>query len=314
MVCFDFYLNETTRHADYILPPASPLESVEYDLAFSLLAVRNVAHFSPALFDPSPDTRHDWEALAGLATRLVERRGVRGRIAAAALRTAVKALGAEGLLDVMVRLGPYGHAAGASALVDRALGRTRPSRAEGVPAAGLTLKAHPHGLDLGPLLPRLPERLFTADKRIRLVHDVYVADLERLRARGDASSEPPDALVLIGRRHLRSNNSWMHNSRRLVKGKSRCTLMIHPADAADQGLEDGATAVVSSRAGEVQLPVEITEALMPGVVSIPHGWGHHRDGLGWSTAEAHAGVSANDVTDERQGIAYPEPRPSTASP
>jgi len=328
MVCFDFYLNETTRHADYILPPASPLESVEYDLAFSLLAVRNVAHFSRALFDPPPDTRHDWEALAGLATRLLERRGMRGRIAATALQTAVKALGAEGLLDVMVRLGPYGHAAGASALVDRALGHTGPFRAvwrralalarggpwgravpavggalpEGVRATGLTLKtlkAHPHGLDLGPLLPRLPERLFTADKRIKLVHDLYVADLERLRARQNERPDSGNGLVLIGRRHLRSNNSWMHNSRRLVKGRSRCTLMIHPTDAADRGLEQGATAVVSSRAGEVQLPVEITEALMPGVVSIPHGWGHHRDGLGWSTAEAHAGVSANDVTDER---------------
>jgi anaerobic selenocysteine-containing dehydrogenase len=173
---------------------------------------------------------------------------------------------------------------------------------EGVPATGLTLKtlkAHPHGLDLGPLLPRLPERLFTADKRIKLVHDLYVADLERLRARRNGHPKSRNELVLIGRRHLRSNNSWMHNSRRLVKGKSRCTLMIHPADAADRGLEEGATAVVSSRAGEVQLPVEITEALMPGVVSIPHGWGHHRDGLGWSTAQAHAGVSANDVTDER---------------
>jgi anaerobic selenocysteine-containing dehydrogenase len=278
MVCFDFYVNETTRHADYILPPASPLESVEYDLAFSLLAVRNVAHFSPALFDPPPGTRQDWEALAGLATRLLERRGVPGRIAATAFQATVKALGAERLLDVLLRLGPYG-----------------PFRAGWRRGLTLkTLKAHPHGLDLGPLVPRLPERLFTADKRIKLVHDIYVADLERLR---DGRRE--NGLVLIGRRHLRSNNSWMHNSRRLVKGKSRCTLMIHPADAAERGLDEGATAVVSSVAGEVRLPVEITDALMPGVVSIPHGWGHHRDGLGWSTAAAHAGVSANDVTDER---------------
>jgi anaerobic selenocysteine-containing dehydrogenase len=258
LVCFDFYRNETTRHADYILPPPSPLESVEYDLAFSLLAVRDVARFSPALFDPPPGTRQDWEALAGLATRLLRGRGVRGRIAAAVLHTAVKRLGAEGLLDVMLRLGPH-HVS---------LKR---------------LKAAPHGLDLGPLRPRLPKRLYTPGKRIELVHDVYVADLERLRA-----ARPRDGLVLIGRRHLRSNNSWMHNSRRLVKGKSRCTLMIHPADAAHRGLSDGAIAVVSSRAGEIRLPAEITEALMPGVVSIPHGWGPD-----------HAGVSANDVTDER---------------
>ena len=141
------------------------------------------------------------------------------------------------------------------------------------------MKAHPHGLDLGPLVPRLPKRLFTADKRVQLVHDIYVADLERLRAQ---RSEP--GLVLIGRRHVRSNNSWMHNHRRLVKGKSRCTLMIHPVDAADRGLAEGATAVVSSRSGEVRLPVELTETLMPGVVSIPHGWSQ---------------ASANDVTDER---------------
>jgi anaerobic selenocysteine-containing dehydrogenase len=254
LVCFDLYLNETTRHADYILPPASPLESAEYDLAFSLLAVRDVARFSPALFDPPPGARHDWEALAGLAARLLRGRGPGGRLAALALRT-VKP---ERLLDLMLRLGPH---------------RLTLAR----------LKAHPHGLDLGPLQPRLPKRLYTPDKRIQLVHAVYVADLERLRAARSANG-----LVLIGRRHLRSNNSWMHNSRRLVKGKRRCTLMIHPADAAERGLADGATAVVSSRAGEVRLPVEITEALMPGVVSIPHGWGPD-----------HAGVSANDVTDER---------------
>jgi anaerobic selenocysteine-containing dehydrogenase len=174
---------------------------------------------------------------------------------------------------------------------------------DGVPATGLTLntlKAHPHGLDLGPLVPRLPERLFTPDKRINLVHEIYLADLERLREQRAARADSGDGLVLIGRRHLRSNNSWMHNSRRLVKGKSRCTLMINPADAAARELEDGATAVVSSRAGEVRLPVEITDAVMPGVVSIPHGWGHHRAGLGWSTAHAHAGVSVNDVTDERR--------------
>jgi anaerobic selenocysteine-containing dehydrogenase len=248
-VCFDFYRNETTRHADYILPPPSPLECAEYDVVFSLLAVRNVANFSPALFAAPPGARQDWEALAGLTTRLLARRGVRGRIAATALHAAVKTLGAEGVLDLMLRLGPH----------------------------RLTLKklkAHPHGLDLCPLQPRLPKRLSTRDKRIKLVHDLYLADLERLERTGAA-----DGLVLIGRRHLRTNNSWM-----VAKGKSRCTLMIHPADAADRGLADGATARVSSRAGEVEIPVEITDALMPGVVSIPHGWGEH---------------SANDVTDEQ---------------
>jgi anaerobic selenocysteine-containing dehydrogenase len=166
-----------------------------------------------------------------------------------------------------------------------------------VPRTGLTLaelRKHPHGMDLGPLEPRLPERLFTANGRIALVHDIYVEDVARLRAARPAA----DALVLIGRRHLRSNNSWMHNSTRLVKGKSRCTLMIHPEDAQARGLTDGATAVVRSRVGEVQLAVECSDAMMPGVVSVPHGWGHHREGTAWSVAEAHAGVSANDLTDD----------------
>jgi anaerobic selenocysteine-containing dehydrogenase len=162
-----------------------------------------------------------------------------------------------------------------------------------------TLKRHPHGLDLGPLQPRFPERLYTPGKRIRLVPEIYAAELSRLRAANSNGNGHRDGLVLIGRRHVRSNNSWMHNSTRLVKGKSRCTLMIHPDDASARGLQDGATAVVASRVGEVSLPVEVTDVVMPGVVSIPHGWGHDRDGTGWSTARAHAGVSANDITDER---------------
>jgi anaerobic selenocysteine-containing dehydrogenase len=152
-------------------------------------------------------------------------------------------------------------------------------------------------VDLGPLQPRLPQRLYTDDKRIRLVDPIYAADLKRLRASRDAGS---DGLVLIGRRHLRSNNSWMHNSPRLVKGPPRCTLMIHPDDAAARGLQDGATAVVRSRAGEVRVPVEVTDGVMPGVVSMPHGWGHDREGVGWTVAAAHAGVSVNDVTDDRR--------------
>ena len=207
----------------------------------------------------------------------------------------------------VARGGPWGRAV-------PAVGGALP---EGVPAAGLTLKtlkAHPHGLDLGPLLPRLPERLFTADKRVKLVHDLYVADLERLRTRRNERPDARNGLVLIGRRHLRSINSWMHNSRRLVKGKSRCTLMIHPADAADRGLEQGATAVVSSRAGEVQLPVEITEALMPGVVSIPHAGPITATGSA-AVRPRHTRASAQ-TTSPTSGtwIAYPEPRPSTTSP
>ncbi|WP_354699002.1 dimethyl sulfoxide reductase DmsA [Paraconexibacter sp. AEG42_29] len=325
MVCFDFYLTETTRHADYILPPTGPLESPEYDLVLNVVTVRDVAHFSPALFDKPEGARYDWEALVGLTTRLLAR-GPGGRRARAAGRfygALYERLGATGMLDLALRTGPYGQPAAAVALLDKALGRTGPTRAawglltrslgrsplarftappvtplpDSVPRTGLTLdvlKAHPHGLDLGPLQPRLPARLFTPDKRVPLVHDLYTADLERLRA-----VPPADGLVLIGRRHLRSNNSWMHNSRRLVKGRSRCTLMIHPEDASARGLADGDTATVASRSGAIDVPVEVTDDLMPGVVSIPHGWGHHREGTGWTTAEAHAGVSVNDITDDR---------------
>jgi anaerobic selenocysteine-containing dehydrogenase len=267
------------------------------------------------MVEPPAGSRHDWEALGGLMTRLLARgaRGRKGVVAGKVWERLLPRLGAEGLLDLGLRFGPYGHPAGAIAMLDRVFGRVpfaatgwrrllarlhQPARLpDGVPAGGLTLKflkSKPHGFDLGPLQPRLPERLFTPDKRVQLVDPIYAADLERLRAnRPDA-----DSLVLIGRRHLRSNNSWMHNSKRLVKGKTRCTLMIHPDDAASRGLEDGATAIVSSRAGEIALPAEVTDNVMRGVVSVPHGWGHHREGVGWSTASANAGVSVNDITDE----------------
>jgi len=309
MVCFDQYVTETSRHADYILPPQSPLESEEYDVALNLLATRNHAQYSEPLFDPPAGALTDFEALAGLTTRLMigrgGRDGVRGRI----LKAVLGRLGASGILDLGLRTGPYGHPAAAWQLIGRgplkALGLKLPPSARidleklppDVPRTGLTLaelKNHPHGIDLGALQSRLPERLFTDDGRITLVHDLYVQDVERLKASRDA---PAGGLVLIGRRHLRSNNSWMHNSRRLVKGKDRCTLLIHPDDAAARDLQDGALATVRSRVGEVTITVEVSDTMMPGVVSIPHGWGHHREGTGWSTAEAHAGVSANDVTD-----------------
>jgi anaerobic selenocysteine-containing dehydrogenase len=279
------------------------------------------------MFEPPEGARHDWQALAGLTVRLHAGRGLRGRAAGRALGMVVERLGAEGLLDVMIRSGPYGHGASFARALEQAMGATGVTRAawqrlsalvtrgpwrgllappssqrpEGARATGLTLrtlKAHPHGLDLGPLERRLPERLFTPGKRIRLVPEIYLAELERLRAAGEDSVPGTDDLVLIGRRQVRSNNSWMHNSARLVKGKSRCTLMIHPRDATSRGLEDGESAIVSSRVGEVRLPVEVTEAMMPGVVSIPHGWGHDREDSGWRTARAHPGVSANDITDD----------------
>ena len=284
MVSIDPYLNETTRHAHLILPPVSPLERGHYDLIFHQLAVRNTARYAPPLFTPPPDSRHDWQILLGLQHRLAMRRArrrPRALLRAALTHAALRRLGPEGLLDLGLRLGPYG------------LGR-----------GGLNLKKlrnAPHGIDLGPLQPCLPDRLRTRDKRIALAPDVLVADLARLAEAFPADGAHTDAgsLLLIGRRHLRSNNSWMHNVPMLMRGRSRCTLLVHPEDAQRLGLADGAEARVSSRTGEVIAPVEISSDVMPGTVSLPHGFGHHRDGSRQRVAAEHAGVSINDITDHQ---------------
>jgi len=286
MAAIDFYINETTRHAHIILPPTSSLERGHYDLAFHLLAVRNTAKFSPALFQTDGETRPDWEIFLELQTRM-EHDGVVGNLLGGLKRKVVKLFfGPERLLDLGLRFGPYG-------------GKLNPF------SRGLTLrklKAAPHGIDLGPLIPCLPERLRTSDKQIDLAPDVLVQDVERVKAKFDRSSLPSNGnLLLIGRRQLRSNNSWMHNSQRLVKeqlGKSRCTILMHPADAAQRDLSQGQNVSVRSRVGSVVVPIEISEEMMPGVVSIPHGWGHDRDGVQLEVAQQHAGGSLNDVTDD----------------
>ena len=160
------------------------------------------------------------------------------------------------------------------------------------------LKAQPHGIDLGPLQPQLPAGLHHRDKRIHLDTDFFLADLDRLQALLD-DSHSREQTLLIGRRHVRSNNSWMHNSQRLVKGKPRCTAQIHPRDAARMGLNDGQNLRITSRVGSIVLPAEVTDQIMPGVVSVPHGWGHQRDGVQLRVAQEHAGVSVNDLTDEQ---------------
>jgi anaerobic selenocysteine-containing dehydrogenase len=159
------------------------------------------------------------------------------------------------------------------------------------------LLASKHGVDLGPLAPNLLRRLATADRRLQLAPAMYLRDLARAAA---VLREPVPELVLIGRRHVRSNNSWLHNSQRLVKGKARCTLLMHPDDAARRGVQDGATVRLHSRVGEVQVPAELTTDVMPGVVSLPHGWGHDRDGIRLSVASRHAGVSLNDLVDDQR--------------
>ncbi|MCX5743772.1 MAG: molybdopterin oxidoreductase family protein [Proteobacteria bacterium] len=275
MVSIDPYLNETTRHAHVILPPASPLERSHYDLALNAFAVRNVAKYSPATFARPADARHDWEICLALWTRL--RLGGAGKLAAAALGT----LGPEAIVAIGLRLGPHGLRRGRGGL----------SLAK--------LVAQPHGVDLGPLEPRLPGRLATADRRVHLAPAVYLADLARLDATAAqlGTVATGQGLVLIGRRHLRSNNSWMHNTPRLVKGPVRCTMLIHPDDAAARGLVDGAPARVATARGAIELPVEISDEVMRGVVSIPHGWGHDRAGTRLGVAAAVPGVSVNDILD-----------------
>ncbi|PWR25020.1 molybdopterin-dependent oxidoreductase [Zavarzinia aquatilis] len=260
MVSVDFFVNETTRHADIILPPCSPLERGHYDLAFLTLAVRNVARWSDPLFEKPEGALHDWEVLAGIAEAF----------AAATGQDAPHMMSPEMLVDMGLQVGPY----------DLDLGR---------------LRAAPHGVDLGPLRPSLPERLLTASGRIEAAPAGCLADLPRLMA---AAGER-HALVLIGRRHVRSNNSWMNNSQRLIKGPIRNRLQMHPADMELRQIRSGQTVAITSRIGEVRIEVEASEDVMPGVVCLPHGWGQGtRDGVRLSVAKGAGGVSFNDLSDE----------------
>jgi anaerobic selenocysteine-containing dehydrogenase len=283
LVAIDPYLNETSRLAHVVLPPTSVLERSHYDLAFNLLAVRNVAKFSEPLFPRGDDQRHDWEICLELWARLG---GPVTRAARKVAKAGLRRLGPEGALDLMLRAGPYGLRRGKRSLS----------------LAGL--RAAPHGLDLGPLEPRLPERLQTTPRRLHLAPPPFLADLPRLERRfpsaaaSVAAAPASRGLVLIGRRQLRSNNSWMHNTERLVKGPDRCTVLIHPDDATPRGLTTGSRAAVATPTGQIYLPVEVTDDIMPGVVSVPHGWGHDRAGARLRVAAAHPGASLNDITDD----------------
>jgi anaerobic selenocysteine-containing dehydrogenase len=276
MVAIDWYLNETTRLADVILPPTAHLERSQYDLLFLSFAVHNTAKYSPAVFDRGPDQRHDWEICIELLARTVRVPIVGGLVRRLLLRS-----GPEGTLAMALATGPHGLLRGGLSL--------------------RKLRRSPHGVDLGPLEPRLPRLLRTRGKEVHLAPQEFLDDVPRLRQRLDEWSAKPDGLVLIGRRHLRSNNSWMHNSSSLMEGKGSptCTLLMHPDDASARDLEDGQMATIVSRAGTVEAPVQISDEVMVGVVSLPHGWGHHRDGARLGVAERHAGVSINDVTDEQ---------------
>lgn len=293
MVSVDFYLNETTRHAHIILPPTGPFEHEQYDLVFNMFSVHNVAKYADALFPHPPGTRSDWDIFTDLCQR-IERRKVARKPLPQRLKYELKdRLGAffspQRILDQGLRQGPYGSGGGW-------LARLNPFDGKGLSLA--KLKQHPHGIDLGPLKPSLPGRLFTRDKKIDLAPALLVKDLDRLYQRFGEPTDKP-GLLLIGRRDLRTNNSWMHNSYRLVKGKERCALFLHPDDAAAHGLGNRDQARLISAKGEVIVTVKLTAEIMPGVVSLPHGWGHHRPGMRISTAQANPGISMNDLTDEQ---------------
>jgi anaerobic selenocysteine-containing dehydrogenase len=274
VVSIDSFLNETTRHAHVILPPTSPLSRSHYDLALHAFAVRNGAKYVPPVFPKEAGERHDWEIVAHLAARILVPAPARNAFLAASLR------GPEPIVDLGLRAGPYGLRKGVGKSLS--LG---------------TLRRSPHGLDLGPLERRLPDLLFTRGKRVRLAPPLFTREARALER--ELGSPPPTGLVLIGRRQLRSNNSWLHNSERMVKGPKRCTLLVHPDDARARGLADGQPARIRSRVGEVVATVEVSDEIMRGVVSLPHGWGHDRRGTRLRVARDHAGQSVNDLTDDR---------------
>jgi anaerobic selenocysteine-containing dehydrogenase len=258
MISIDFYINETTRHADIILPPVSNLESSHYDIIFNTFAVRNTAKYSESLFAKKEGTKHDWEIFQELVWRLNGKSGE------------FKPEPPEVKLNLALMFGKY----------QLSLEK---------------LKSESHGIDLGELKESLPNRLFTKDKRINLAPEILVKDLERLNDESENSEFP---FRLIGRRHLRDDNSWLHNSERLMKGKNRCTVWINSADANGLNLANNQLVKISSRVGTVEIPCEITENIARGVVSIPHGYGHGREQTKLNIANNYAGVSLNDLTDE----------------
>ena len=288
LVAVDYYVTESTRHADVILPPTSPLERDEFDLVFPAVSVRNWVRWNPAAVPAPAGSRSDAEILVGLLGR-VWRRTPRTRRTAAAREAALRLLFPRRFVDVALRTGPHG-------LMRKGLRN------------GLTLtkvERARHGLDLGPLVRQLPGRLMTEGKRVDLAHPVVLGDwprvLEALERAESATEDPTFDLLMVGRRHLRSNNSWMHNSERLTKGRNRFTVQVHPDDAAGRELADGDLARVSSAIGSIDVPVEVTDRLMRGVISVPHGFGHDRGGdagpTGWRHAAGLGGASVNDITD-----------------
>lgn len=277
MVCIDIYLNETTRHANIILPPAFGLENDHYDLVFNALAVRNVAKYAPALFQPAAGAYYDWQILKELTAQLSLK----------PLSRFYRWSTPSRLLRLALLSGPYGR-----------------FNKWGNLFAGLSLgklKRNPHGIDLGPLRPMLPAALLTPDRKIDLYPAYFGDELQKLTSQFTQTLPvpPTDELLLIGRRSLKSNNSWMHNVPKLMAGANRCVAHLHPSDGLRFGIKDGEQISVASRVGSIELPVLLTETIMPGVISIPHGYGHHGKNTRLDVANIKGGVSINDLTDDQ---------------
>ena len=267
MISVDPALNETTRHADVILPPTSPLEHDHYDIAFHNLAIRNTARYSPAVFEKPEGALHDWEIFSELGARVAARLNLEP----------MPTYPPDRMVDAALKSGPYGEHTDWQLSIDK-------------------LKAHPSGIDLGPLEPSCPERLQTPNQRIQLAIPEVLADIERFVKDTDVAG---DHYRLIGRRHVRDNNSWMHNHHRLMKGKPRCQLLMHPDDVAKEGWQSGMVVTIESRVGAIDAELAASDEMMPGVVSLPHGYGHGLAGTRGEVASRHAGVSCNDITDEQ---------------
>ncbi|MCK0176029.1 MULTISPECIES: molybdopterin-dependent oxidoreductase [Mycobacteriaceae] len=318
MIAVDLWLNETTRHADVILPGLSPLEQPHHDDLILNFAINSVANYSTPVFAPEdPDRPHEWELLIRLTGLLTGTPAEDVDVAAiddgffdylaftqgldgAAIRAQYEHGGPERILDLTLRTGPFGDRYG--------------ERPDGLTLA--KLKTEPNGINFGPMVPQVPEILGTADHRIRLAPQYLLDDLPRLAARLDRDA---DGLVLVSRRHLRSNNSWLHNVAPLMKGRDRCTLLMHRIDAQHCRVGDGDTVTVTSSSGSIEVPVEVTEAIKPGVVSMPHGWGHNRPGTRMTVANASPGVNTNILSpptflDEPSGNGALNGIPVTVTP
>jgi anaerobic selenocysteine-containing dehydrogenase len=313
MIAVDLWLNETTRHADVILPAPSPLEQPHHDDL-----ILNFANYSPPVFAPEdPDRPQEWEILIrltglcagtpaedvdvaaiddGFFDYLAFTQGLDG----AEIRKQYRSGGPERILDFTLRTGPFGDRYG--------------ENPDGVTLD--KLKAQPNGINFGPMVPRVPEVLGTSDGKIRLAPQYLLDDLPRLADRLDRA---PDELVLVSRRHLRSNNSWLHNVGPLMKGKDRCTLLMHEDDATKCGVTTGDVVEVASSGGRIEVPVEVTDAIKPGVVSMPHGWGHGKPGTRMAIANGSPGVNTNILSpptflDEPSGNGALNGIPVTVTP